>query len=159
MQWKSFSNASIKKSSKYFLTHHKRLLYLLLRDRETGSNLTYSQAAFTCSKLTIKTLEQGVQVSEFFLLCLLQKSNKLNLVSKYLLSVNSNTTRSINWICSSDTRITPRWFSICFIEDRSFSAQAKFSENLTFLTPWHADVRVRIRGEEMLIFRKSFRTY
>ena len=100
-----------------------------------------------------------IKVVEFFLLCLLQKSNKLNLVSKYLLSVNSNTTRPINWICSSDTRITPRWFSICFIGDRSFSAQAKFSENLTFLTPWHADVRVRIRGKEMLIFRKSFRTY
>ena len=35
----------------------------------------------------------------------------------------------------------------------------KFSEKLTFLTPWYAHVRVRIRGLEMLVFRKILRTY
>ena len=36
---------------------------------------------------------------------------------------------------------------------------AKFSEKLTFLTPWYAHVRARIRGSEMLVFRKILRTY
>ena len=31
---------------------------------------------------------------------------------------------------------------------------AKFSEKLTFLTPWYAHVRVRIRELEMSVFRK-----
>ena len=39
------------------------------------------------------------------------------------------------------------------------SAYAKFSEKVIFLTPWYAHVRVRIRGLEMLIFRKMLRTY
>ena len=30
--------------------------------------------------------------------------------------------------------------------DHSFSTYAKFSEKLTFLTPWYAHVRVHIRG-------------
>ena len=40
-----------------------------------------------------------------------------------------------------------------------FSIYAKFSEKLTFLTPWYAHVRVRIRGLEILIFRKILRTH
>ena len=36
---------------------------------------------------------------------------------------------------------------------------AKFSEKLLFLTPSYAHVRVRIRGLEMLVFRKILRTY
>ena len=41
------------------------------------------------------------------------------------------------------------------------STYAKFSEKLTFLTPWYAHVRVRIgvRGLEMLVFRKILRKY
>ena len=39
------------------------------------------------------------------------------------------------------------------------STYAKFSEKLTFLTPWYAHVRVRIRGLEMLVFRKILRTH
>ena len=39
------------------------------------------------------------------------------------------------------------------------STYAKFSEKLTFVTPWYAHVRLRIRGLEMLDFRKIFRTY
>ena len=39
------------------------------------------------------------------------------------------------------------------------STYAKFSEQLTFLTPWYVHVRVRIRGLEMLVFRKILRTY
>ena len=35
-----------------------------------------------------------------------------------------------------------------------FSTYAKFSEKLTFLTPWYAYVRVRIRGNKMLFFGK-----
>ena len=34
-----------------------------------------------------------------------------------------------------------------------------FSENLTFLTPWYAHVRVRIRGLEMLVFQNILHTY
>ena len=36
---------------------------------------------------------------------------------------------------------------------------AKFSEKQTFLTPWYVQVCVRIRGLEMLVFRKMLRTY
>ena len=39
------------------------------------------------------------------------------------------------------------------------STYAKFSEKLTFLTLWYAHVSVRIRGLEMLVFRKNLRTY
>ena len=39
------------------------------------------------------------------------------------------------------------------------STYTKFSEKLTFLTPWYAHVRVRIRGLEMLVFRKILRVY
>ena len=35
----------------------------------------------------------------------------------------------------------------------------KFSEKVTFLTPWYAHVRVPIRGLEMLIFQKILDTY
>ena len=34
---------------------------------------------------------------------------------------------------------------------------AKFSEKRTFLTPWYAHVRVRIRGLELFVFRKIWR--
>ena len=33
------------------------------------------------------------------------------------------------------------------------------TEKLTFLTPWYAHVRVRIRGLEMLVFQKILHTY
>ena len=39
------------------------------------------------------------------------------------------------------------------------STYATFFEKLTFLTPWYSHVRVRIRGLEMLVFRKILRTY
>ena len=39
------------------------------------------------------------------------------------------------------------------------STYVKVSEKLTFLTPWYAHVRVRIRGLEMLFFRKILRKY
>ena len=39
------------------------------------------------------------------------------------------------------------------------STYAKFSEKLTFLTPWYAHVRVRIMSLEILVFRKILRTY
>ena len=39
------------------------------------------------------------------------------------------------------------------------STYAKFSEKLTFLTPWYAHLRVRIRGLEMLDFENILRTY
>ena len=35
----------------------------------------------------------------------------------------------------------------------------KFSEKLTFLTPWYTHVRVRIKGLDMLVSRKILRTY
>ena len=39
------------------------------------------------------------------------------------------------------------------------STYAKYSEKLTFLTPWHANALVRIRELEMLVFRKILRTH
>ena len=39
------------------------------------------------------------------------------------------------------------------------STYPTFSEKLTFLTPRYGHVRVRIRGLEMLVFRKILRTY
>ena len=45
------------------------------------------------------------------------------------------------------------------IRGHSLSTYAKFSEKLTFLTPWYAHVRVRIRGLKMLIAQKILRTY
>ena len=45
------------------------------------------------------------------------------------------------------------------LRDHPFSTCAKFSEKLTLLTPWYTHVRVRIRGIEMLVFRKILRTY
>ena len=39
------------------------------------------------------------------------------------------------------------------------STYAKFSEKLTFLTLWYGHVYVRIKGLEMLVFRKILRTY
>ena len=43
--------------------------------------------------------------------------------------------------------------------DQSLNTYTKFSEKLTFLTPRYAQVSVRIRGLEMLVFRKILRTY
>ena len=39
------------------------------------------------------------------------------------------------------------------------STYEKLSEKLTFLTPWYAHARVRIRGLEMLVFWNILRTY
>ena len=44
------------------------------------------------------------------------------------------------------------------VRGHSFSTYAKFSEKLTF-TRWYAHVRVRIRGLEILVFRKMLCTY
>ena len=46
-----------------------------------------------------------------------------------------------------------------FTAGHPLSTYAKYSKKLTFLTPWYAYVRVRIRGLEMLIFRQILRTY
>ena len=43
-----------------------------------------------------------------------------------------------------------------FLRDHSFSMYAKFSEKLTFFTPWYARVSVRIMGQEMLVFLENF---
>ena len=52
----------------------------------------------------------------------------------------------------------PEWIDLkqCNIQVRHhpFSTPAKFSEKLTFLIPWYAQIRVRIRGLEMLVSRK-----
>ena len=42
------------------------------------------------------------------------------------------------------------------VRNHPFSAYAKCSEKLTFLTPWYAHVRMRIRGLEMLVFSENF---
>ena len=45
------------------------------------------------------------------------------------------------------------------IRGHPLSTYAKFSEKLTFQSPWYAHVCVRIRGLEMLVFWKILRTY
>ena len=50
-------------------------------------------------------------------------------------------------------------FPMSTIRAHPLSTYAKLSEKLTFLTPWYVHVRVRIRGLEMLVFRKILRTY
>ena len=42
------------------------------------------------------------------------------------------------------------------IREHSSSAYSKFSEKLTFLTPWYAHVSVHIRGEGRLVFGGNF---
>ena len=58
-------------------------------------------------------------------------------------------------------RFSMKFISMIMISlwDHPFSTYAKFSEKLTFLTPWYTHVRVRIRGSEMLVFRITLRTY
>ena len=51
------------------------------------------------------------------------------------------------------------YFHIRILRAHPLSTYAKFSEELTFLTPWYAHVRLPIRGLEMLVFRKILRTY
>ena len=58
-----------------------------------------------------------------------------------------------------------KWFE-SYLSNRKFfvwghplSTLVKFSEKLTFLAPWDAHVRVRIRRLEMLVFRKILCTY
>ena len=70
---------------------------------------------------------------------------------------------SLNMInlCAGWIDETKKWGIVLTVlvyeRDHSFSTYAKFSEKLTFLTPWYA-VRVRIRGQEILVFRKILRT-
>ena len=57
-------------------------------------------------------------------------------------------------------RLLTNWANpMSTVKGHPFGTYAKFSEKLTFLTPWYAHVRVRIKGKEMLIFRKILRTY
>ena len=51
------------------------------------------------------------------------------------------------------------FFSGFELGNHSFSTHENFSEKLTFLAPWYVDVRVGIRGQEMLTFWKILRTY
>ena len=52
-----------------------------------------------------------------------------------------------NWITSIK-------ISLLIVRGHPFGTYAKFSEKLIFQTPWYAQVRVRIRGLEKLVFRK-----
>ena len=47
-------------------------------------------------------------------------------------------------------------FKSFFPRDHSFSAFAKFPKKLTYLTPWYAHVRLRIRGVRNVSFSESF---
>ena len=67
-------------------------------------------------------------------------------------------------IILSLTLVIPMTSSTHFLAKKTprghpLSTYVKFSEKLTFLTLWYAQVRVRIRGLEMLVFRKILRTY
>ena len=61
-------------------------------------------------------------------------------------------------ISSKKTKVT-QFARLCRTNDlpirnHPFSTYVKSSEKLTFLTPWYAHVCVRIRGSEILFFRK-----
>ena len=62
-------------------------------------------------------------------------------------------------ICVAYQQVSNVSFSENFARDHAFSTCENFSEKLTFLTPWCAPVRVRIRGEEMVALRGILRTY
>ena len=80
---------------------------------------------------------------------------------------NSNFPEMINFVLFAilqDLQITDlsiwlvsnNWISV---RDRLISTLAKISELLTFLTPWYAYVRMRIRGWAILVFWKNLGTY
>ena len=46
------------------------------------------------------------------------------------------------------------WLNFEYVGGHPWSMYAKFDEKLTFLTPWYAHVRVRIRGLWMIFFWK-----
>ena len=46
-----------------------------------------------------------------------------------------------------------------WVRGHPLSMHTKFSEKLTFLTPWYAHLRGRIRELEILVFQKILRTY
>ena len=48
------------------------------------------------------------------------------------------------------------WLNFEYVGGHPLSMYAKFYEKVTFLTPWYAHVRVRIRGLEMLVFFGKF---
>ena len=49
--------------------------------------------------------------------------------------------------------------AVNYLGDHSFSTYAKYFEKIIFLTLSYIHVSVRIRGYEMLVFRKVLRTY
>ena len=51
------------------------------------------------------------------------------------------------------------WVDASMNRGHPLNTHAKFPKKLTFLTPWYAHVHVRIRGLEMLVFRKTLRTF
>ena len=63
------------------------------------------------------------------------------------------------WLWKSKCLLRLNILAKSFIGGHPLSTYAKFSEKLTFLTSWYAHVRVRIKGLEMLVFRKILRTY
>ena len=88
-----------------------------------------------------------VNIKIVFIMCILywtrlssfSRSNKYILpwaVNLQLLTKNNSSQRSIS--------------------GHPLSTYAKFSEKLTFLTPWYAHIRVRIRGLEMLVVSENF---
>ena len=50
--------------------------------------------------------------------------------------------------------LAPHWYIL--LRNHSFSTYTTFFKELALLTPWYAQVRVRIRGYEMLVFRENF---
>ena len=100
---------------------------------------------------------------------LLKENNYLiSLIAKYdfYYSYSLITIKSNDWLWTNLTFMLYFSWSLIlhiltdiFIRGHPLSTNAKFSEKLTFLTPWYAYVRVRIKELEMLVFRKILRTY
>ena len=67
------------------------------------------------------------------------------------------------FFCFLVSRILLKLSKYLFLQETSIkdllSKDAKFSEKLTFLTHSYANECVRIKGKEMLVFRKILRTY
>ena len=85
-------------------------------------------------------------------------------------SIHANKNADFSWnFCKLSKWLEMVWLCVSvlsvaiqipiLVRGHPLSTYSKFSEKLTFLNHWYAHMRVRIRGLEMLVFRKNLGTY
>ena len=63
----------------------------------------------------------------------------------------------VNGICLPQHSLWNYYCTTCSRKEHPLSTYTKFSDKLTFHTPWFEHVHVRTRGREMLVFQKISR--